>query len=110
MSMTPMRSPGAASLLGCLALSSTACTQAIQVRPSHPVEVTHYQEKPIAEALTQPLERCVLPPTATWADVWSWGLCSDGQVMLANCRLDRIAGRSSPGCDALLNLEAFPHG
>ena len=65
------------------------------------MEVTRYEEKPIAEALIQPLRRCVLPPAPTWADVWSWGLCSDEQVMLANCRLDRIAGRASPTCAGL---------
>jgi len=72
------------------------------VKPSHAVEVVRYEEKPLPEALTRPLPRCTLPPAPTWADVWSWGLCSDGQVMLADCRLDRIAGRGSQDCDALL--------
>ena len=83
------------------------------------MEVTRYEAKPIAEALTQPLPRCMLPAAPTWAEVWSWGLCSDGQVLLANCRLDRIAGRPSKDCDALLSSglegtapshEAGPHG
>src|SRR5690242_6843536 len=102
MSMTPIRSPGRASLLACLTLSSTACTPALRVQPSHPVEVTRYVERPIAEGLTQPLERCALPPEATWAEVWSWALCSDKEVSLANCRLDRIADRHSSDCDAMV--------
>src|SRR5215472_12855476 len=98
MSMTPICWPALASLLGCLTLSSTACTPALQVKPSHAVEVVRYEERPLPDALTRRLERCTLPPVPTWADVWSWGLCSDGQVMLADCRLDRIAGRRSPVC------------
>src|SRR5579859_3974265 len=101
MSMTPILSPGRASLLMCLALSSTACAPALRVQPSHPVEVTRYVERPMAQELTQPLARCVLSPKATWAEVWSWALCSDNEVMMANCRLDRIAGRHSSECDAL---------
>lgn len=100
-------------MLVCLALSSTACTPAIQVQPSHPVEVTRYIERPIAQELTQPLRRCVLPSGATWADVWGWAVCSDNEVLLANCRMDRIAGRKSPECDALASpapAQGFPHG
>ena len=102
MSMTQIHSPACASLLACLTLSSTACTPALEVKPSHPVEVTRYVPKPVADALTRPLQRCTLPAGATWADAWSWGLCSDNQVVLANCRLDRIAERRSTACDALL--------
>lgn len=75
------------------------------VAPSHAVEVTHYEAPVQAEANTRPVSHCPLQQGATFGDLASAYACSDGQITLANCRLDRAGGRPlSDECKALQDL------
>lgn len=74
-------------------LCLTACTPAIKLQPSHPVEVTHYVDKPISPALLQTAKPCDVQRGATWSDVWDAYLCERNGRAQDNCNLDAIAKR-----------------
>lgn len=87
----------------CLLLSLTGCSSAPVVAPSHAVEVTHYEAPVQAEANTRQVSHCPLRAGSTFGDLAHAYACSDGEITLANCRLDRAGARPlSDDCKALL--------
>ncbi|HVC17691.1 MAG TPA: hypothetical protein VNE18_10360 [Rhodanobacter sp.] len=88
-----------ASISACLLLSLTACTPALTVQPSHPVNIVKYRGRPIAPALLAPARLCDVQTGAVWSDVWQAYLCQRGEIKRVNCNLDAIAKRGA--CDVI---------
>lgn len=91
-----MPSPATVSTSLCLLLLCTACTPAIKVQPSHPVNIVRYVDKPIAPALLVPAKLCDIQSGATWSDVWQAYICERAEVERVNGNLDCVAKR--PAC------------
>lgn len=80
-----------------------ACSSLPVTAPGHKVEVTRFEAPIQAEANTRHVQHCPLLAGATFGDLAHAYACEDGEITLANCRLDRAAGRAlSADCAELL--------
>lgn len=74
----------------CLLISLTACTPALTVQPSHPVNAVEYRDKPISPDLLTLGVICDVQTGAKWSDVWHAYLCQRTQTENQNCNLEKI--------------------
>lgn len=78
------------------------------IQPAKPIKVVEYRPKPISADLLREAKPVVLPPHATWSDVWNAYLEERSHNERLNCQLEAIAGRLSAGCQTLLGLSVEP--
>ncbi|HET7649309.1 MAG TPA: hypothetical protein VFL15_01240 [Gammaproteobacteria bacterium] len=70
--------------------------------------MVEYRPQPVAADLLRESTPVVLPPNATWGDVWNAYLEERSNNERLNCQLEAIAAKISAPCRALLGLPAAP--
>jgi hypothetical protein len=67
-----------------------------------------YRPRPISADLLREAKPVMLPPHATWSDVWNAYLEERSHNERLNCQLEAIGGRLSAVCRTLLGLSVDP--